>query len=147
MLTDSCLEGQLLNGEGTDLVRLATHCLQAEPRERPSPKSVVAALIPLQKDTEVGCSILKYKFCLVKLLRIFFNPQVSSHVLMGIQQGVEALPLTLLGEACKRLDLTAVHEILEKLGYKDDEGTAAEVCFSVPHFQCLLLICICLTTY
>ncbi len=32
---------------------------------------------------------------------------------MGIAQGVEALPLTPLGEACKRLDLTAVHEILE----------------------------------
>lgn len=66
---------------------------------------------------------------------------------MGIQQGVEALPLTPLGEACKRLDLTAVHELLEKLGYKDDEGTAAEVCFSVHHLQCLLLICICHTTY
>jgi BR-signaling kinase len=27
------------------------------------------------------------------------------------------------------MDLTAIHEILEKLGYKDDEGAATEVCF------------------
>ncbi|PKI50965.1 hypothetical protein CRG98_028695 [Punica granatum] len=111
MLTDSCLEGQLLNNEGTDLVRLATRCLQAEPRERPNARSLVAALIPLQKDTEAST--------------------VPSHVLMGLAQGVEALPLTPLGEACKRLDLTAIHEILEKLGYKDDEGAAAELSFQM----------------
>ena len=55
MLTDSCLEGQFSNDEGTELVRLASRCLQYEPRERPNPKSLVAALIPLQKETEVGC--------------------------------------------------------------------------------------------
>jgi len=48
---------------------------------------------------------------------------------MGIQDGAAALPLSPLGEACLRMDLTAIHEILEKLGYKDDEGTATEVCF------------------
>lgn len=56
MLTDSCLEGQFSNDEGTELVRLASRCLQYEPRERPNPKSLVAALVPLQKDTEVGFS-------------------------------------------------------------------------------------------
>lgn len=35
--------------------------------------------------------------------------------------------LTPLGEACSRLDLTAIHGILEKVGYKDDEGIANEV--------------------
>ena len=54
--------------------------------------------------------------------------QVPSHVLMGIAHG-EALPLTPLVEACLRMDLTAIHEILEKIGYKDDEGAATEVCF------------------
>lgn len=54
MLTDSCLEGQFSIDEGTELVRLASRCLQYEPRERPSPKSVVAALVPLQTETEVG---------------------------------------------------------------------------------------------
>lgn len=54
MLTDSCLEGQFSNDDGTELVRLASRCLQYEPRERPNPKSLVAALIPLQKETEVS---------------------------------------------------------------------------------------------
>lgn len=53
MLTDSCLEGQFTNDDGTDLVRLASRCLQYEPRERPNSKSLVAALAPLQKETEV----------------------------------------------------------------------------------------------
>ncbi|XP_061981983.1 serine/threonine-protein kinase BSK7-like isoform X2 [Populus nigra] len=104
MLTDSCLEGQFTNDDGTELVRLASRCLQYEPRERPNSRSLVAALIPLQKDTEV-----------------------PSHELMGIQDAAAALPLSPLGEACLRMDLTAIHEILEKLGYKDDEGTATEM--------------------
>ena len=52
-LTDSCLEGQFLNNDGTELVRLASRCLQYEPRERPNSKSLVTALIPLQKETQV----------------------------------------------------------------------------------------------
>jgi BR-signaling kinase len=55
--------------------------------------------------------------------------QVPSHVLMDIPHGASALPLTPLGETCLRMDLTAIHEILEKIGYKDDEGAATEVCF------------------
>jgi BR-signaling kinase len=39
----------------------------------------------------------------------------------------KALSLTPFGEACLRLDLTAIHEMLEKIGYKDDEGIANEV--------------------
>lgn len=53
MLTDSCLEGQFSDDDGTELVRLASRCLQYEPRERPNTKSLVAALAPLQKETEV----------------------------------------------------------------------------------------------
>ncbi|KAF5478265.1 hypothetical protein F2P56_004839 [Juglans regia] len=104
MLTDSCLEGQFSNDEGTELVRLASRCLQYEPRERPNPTALVTALIPLQKDTEV-----------------------PAHVLMGIPHSAEPLPLSPLGEACLRMDLTAIHEILEKIGYKDDEGATTEV--------------------
>jgi BR-signaling kinase len=37
------------------------------------------------------------------------------------------MSLTPLGEACSRLDLTAIHEMLEKVGYNDDEGIANEV--------------------
>lgn len=56
MLTDSCLEGQFSNDDGTELVRSATRCLQYEPRERPSPKSLVTAMIPLQREIEVSIS-------------------------------------------------------------------------------------------
>ncbi|CAA0842230.1 Protein kinase protein with tetratricopeptide repeat domain [Striga hermonthica] len=108
MLTDSCLEGQFSIDDGTELVRLASRCLQYEPRERPNPKSVVSALIPLQKETEV-----------------------PSHILMGIPHGGEILSLSPLGEACLRKDLTAIHEILEKLGYKDDEGATTELSFQM----------------
>ncbi|CAA0820506.1 Protein kinase protein with tetratricopeptide repeat domain [Striga hermonthica] len=108
MLTDSCLEGQFSNDDGTELVRLASRCLLYEPRERPNPKSLVSALIPLQKETEV-----------------------PSHILMGIPHGGEILSLSPLGEACLRKDLTAIHEIMEKLGYKDDEGATTELSFQM----------------
>lgn len=108
MLTDSCLEGQFSDNDGTELVRLASRCLQYEPRERPNPKSLVAALMPLQKETEV-----------------------PSHVLMGIPHSVSFSSLSPFGEACSRRDLTAIHEIIEKLGYKDDEGVANELSFQM----------------
>lgn len=108
MLTDSCLEGQFSEDDRTALLRLASRCLQYEPRERPNPKSLVAVLVPLQKDIEV-----------------------PSHVLMGIHHGDSSLTLSALGEACSRKDLTAIHEVLEKLGYKDDEGAATELSFQM----------------
>lgn len=61
--------------------------------------------------------------------------QVPSYVFMGIPHGnvpQKQTSLSPLGEACSRLDLTAIHEILEKVGYKDDEGVANEVSY----FQC-----------
>ncbi|KAL0918264.1 hypothetical protein M5K25_010263 [Dendrobium thyrsiflorum] len=112
MLTDSCLEGQFSNEDGTELVRLASRCLQFEQRERPNVKSLVLALTQLQKEVEV-----------------------PSYVLMDMPHGdessIESLSLSPLGEACLRMDLTAIHEILEKIGYKDDEGTANELSFQM----------------
>ncbi|KAA8518972.1 hypothetical protein F0562_016254 [Nyssa sinensis] len=111
MLMDSCLEGHFTNDDGTELVRLASRCLQYEARERPNAKSLVSALMSLQKDTEV-----------------------PSYVLMGIPHGTasaQPLLLTPLGEACLRMDRTAIHEILEKKGYKDDEGIANELSFQM----------------
>ncbi|XP_059667895.1 serine/threonine-protein kinase BSK5-like [Cornus florida] len=112
MLMDSCLEGHFTNDDGTELVRLASRCLQYEARERPNPKSLVTALMSLQKETEV-----------------------PSYVLMGIApetaSSTQPLLLTPLGEACLRTDLTAIHEILEKIGYKDDEGIANELSFQM----------------
>uniref|UniRef100_A0A5B7ABY4 non-specific serine/threonine protein kinase n=1 Tax=Davidia involucrata TaxID=16924 RepID=A0A5B7ABY4_DAVIN len=108
MLTDSCLEGQFSNDDGTELVRLASRCLQYEPRERPNPKSLVAALTLIQKETEV-----------------------PSHVLMGIPHSTSFSPRSPLGEACSRMDFTAIHEILEKMGYKDDAGVTTELSFQM----------------
>ena len=49
---------------------------------------------------------------------------------MGISDGTAAEDspsLSPLGDACSRQDLTAIHKILEDIGYKDDEGIANEV--------------------
>ncbi|CAH8366228.1 unnamed protein product [Eruca vesicaria subsp. sativa] len=113
MLMDSALEGHFSNDDGADLVRLASRCLQYEARERPNVKSLVTSLAPLQKETDV-----------------------PSYVLLGIiPHGAasprEATSLSPLGDACSRLDLTAIHEILDEVGYKDDEGTANELSFQV----------------
>lgn len=110
MLMDSALEGHFSNDDGTELVKLASRCLQYEARERPNAKSLVTSLMSLQKETEV-----------------------PSYVLMGIPH--ETAPpieqVTPFGEACFRMDLTAIHEILEKMGYKDDEGIANELSFQM----------------
>ncbi|KAM7276115.1 hypothetical protein ACFE04_017981 [Oxalis oulophora] len=108
MLTDSSLEGQFSSDDGTELVRLAYRCLQYEPRERPNSKSLVASLTPLQKETEV-----------------------PSHILMGILHSASVSPLSPFGEACSRRDLTALHEILEDVSYKDDEGVVNELSFQM----------------
>ncbi|CAN6568098.1 unnamed protein product [Malus baccata var. baccata] len=59
--------------------------------------SLVAFLTPLQKETEM--------------------------LNMGIPHGTSWSSLSPLGEACSRRDLTAIHDILENIGYKDDGMT------------------------
>ncbi|KAK7312442.1 hypothetical protein VNO77_36305 [Canavalia gladiata] len=112
LLMDSCLEGHFSNDDGTELVRLASRCLQYEPRERPNVKSLVTALTSLQKETSV-----------------------PSCVLMGIPDrslsSKETVSLTPFGEACSRRDLTAIHEILVDVGYKDDDDVANELSFQM----------------
>ena len=48
---------------------------------------------------------------------------------MGLTKTPVVLPTMLspLGKACTRMDLTAVHDILLKTGYKDEEGAENEV--------------------
>lgn len=48
---------------------------------------------------------------------------------MGLQKAPVFQPTILspLGKACSRMDLTAVHDILLKTGYKDEEGAENEV--------------------
>ncbi|KAL8094238.1 serine/threonine-protein kinase BSK5-like [Apium graveolens] len=112
MLMDSCLEGHFTNDDGTELMRLATRCLQYEARERPNTKSIVAALMSLQQETEAPSREL---MCISN----------------GDEKSSEPLLLTPMGEACLRTDLTAIHELLEKIGYKDDAGIANELSFQV----------------
>jgi BR-signaling kinase len=68
LLTDSCLEGHFSNDDGTELLRLASRCLQYEPRERPNAKSLVNALTPLEKETSVGASSFSLLF-----VSVFFH--------------------------------------------------------------------------
>ncbi|KAK4488584.1 hypothetical protein RD792_004350 [Penstemon davidsonii] len=109
LLMDSSLEGQYANEDATALVELASKCLQYEARDRPDVKFLRTAVAPLQKQEDV-----------------------ASHVLMGLTKTpVVLLPTMLspLGKACSRMDLTAVHEILLKTGYKDEEGAENELSF------------------
>eukprot|EP01018_Ginkgo_biloba_P030732 Gb_10974 [translate_table: standard] len=58
VLMDSSLEGQYANDDATELVGLASRCLQSEPRDRPNAKFLATALAPLQKQTEVPSNVL-----------------------------------------------------------------------------------------
>ncbi|THG18065.1 hypothetical protein TEA_019459 [Camellia sinensis var. sinensis] len=105
LLMDSHLEGKFSTEEATAVVGLASQCLQHEPRERPSTKDLVATLTPLQTKSDV-----------------------PSYVMLGISKHEEApptpqRPLSPMGEACSRMDLTAIHQILVMTHYRDDEGT------------------------
>ncbi|CAI9106885.1 OLC1v1006127C1 [Oldenlandia corymbosa var. corymbosa] len=112
MLVDSCLEGHFSNDDAAELVRIATRCLQYEPRDRPNAKALVISLTPLQKEREV-----------------------PSHVLLDIHHKTasptRSSNLSPLAEACSRVDLTSIHQLLEKVGYNDDEEIANELSFQV----------------
>lgn len=108
LLMDSSLDGQYTDEDATTLVELASKCLQYEVKDRPDVKFLLTAVTPLQKQ------------------------EVASHVLMGLtKSSLVVLPTLLspLGKACARLDLTAVHDILLKTGYKDEEGAENELSF------------------
>ncbi|XP_059278893.1 serine/threonine-protein kinase BSK1 [Lycium ferocissimum] len=105
LLMDSHLEGNFSTEEATVVFDLASRCLQYEPRERPNTKDLVSTLGPLQS-----------------------KPDVASHAMLGIPKNEEAPPtpqhpLSAMGDACSRMDLTAIHQILVMTHYKDDEGT------------------------
>nr|POE99590.1 putative serine/threonine-protein kinase [Quercus suber] len=105
LLMDSHLEGKFSTEEATLVVNLASQCLQYEPRERPNTNDLVATLTQLQT-----------------------KPDVPSYVMLGISKHEEApstpqRPLSAMGEACSRMDLTAIHQLLVMAHYRDDEGT------------------------
>lgn len=54
LLMDSHLEGKFSSEEATQVVGLASQCLQYEPRERPSTKNLVVTLARLQTKSDVS---------------------------------------------------------------------------------------------
>lgn len=62
------------------------------------------------------------------LVDYYYVLQVRSHIMLGIPKHEEVpstpqRPLSAMGEACSRMDLTAIHQILVATHYRDDEGT------------------------
>lgn len=53
LLLDSSLEGQYAQEDASELVELASKCLQYEARDRPDSKFLLSAISPLQKQKEV----------------------------------------------------------------------------------------------
>ncbi|XP_071698359.1 serine/threonine-protein kinase BSK1-like [Rutidosis leptorrhynchoides] len=105
LLMESHLEGNFSTDEATILVDLASKCLQYEPKDRPTINDLVATLAPLQTKCDV-----------------------PSYVMLGITKQEEEAPstpprpLSPLGDACSRKDLTAIHQILVMTHYRDDDG-------------------------
>lgn len=106
-LLDSCLVGSVPKNEAMELVRLVSRCMQSEPSERPHTKSLLVALAPLQKETEVAS------------------------IAMLAPSRVTTTPLTPIAEAIAKGDLTGIYEMLQKVGYKDDDGVANELSFQM----------------
>ncbi|KAL9251976.1 Serine/threonine-protein kinase BSK1-like protein [Drosera capensis] len=105
LLIDSHLEGKFSAEEATAVVNLASQCLQYEPRERPNTEDLVSSLAPLNTSSNI-----------------------PSHVMLGIKKEEKSpstlsRPLSPMGEACSRIDLTAIHQILVMTHYRDDEGS------------------------
>ena len=68
--------------------------------------------------------------------------QVPSYVMLGIPKHEDAPPtpqhpLSPMGDACSRMDLTAIHQILVTTHYKDDEGTNEVIELYTCRFSCI----------
>ncbi|XWS20871.1 hypothetical protein CRYUN_Cryun30bG0006200 [Craigia yunnanensis] len=123
LLMDSHLEGNFSTEEAIVVFDLASRCLQYEPRERPNTKDLATTLAPLQN-----------------------KPDVPSYVMLGIPKHEEGPPtpqhpLSPMGDACSRMDLTAIHQILVMTHYRDDEGTNEVIVFYEYRFVGAYLLC------
>ncbi|XP_019097638.1 PREDICTED: probable serine/threonine-protein kinase At5g41260 isoform X3 [Camelina sativa] len=107
VLMDSALDGQFSDEDRTELIHIASRCLKTEPEERPGIKFLKATLSRLQKRA--------------KLWPINVKRPIS----------VSSLKLTPIGNACLRADLSNIHELLEKLGYEEDNRVGNEFSFQM----------------
>ncbi|KAL0854999.1 hypothetical protein Bca101_060151 [Brassica carinata] len=109
VLMDSALDGQYSDEDRTELIHLATRCLRFEPNERPIIKFLVLALSRLDKRAELWPNVKGEK---IPALPIPYTKPSTKK---------KSLRLTPFGEACWRVDLSDIHELLEKLGYGEDD--------------------------
>ncbi|CAH8362847.1 unnamed protein product [Eruca vesicaria subsp. sativa] len=104
---DSHLEGNYPDEEAATVFELASKCLEKDPKDRPEIKDIISVLAKLQHKLDV-----------------------PSYEMLGISklENLEKEPeSSLLYDACHRMDLTALHQILEATDYNDD--VACELSF------------------
>ncbi|KAF8069765.1 hypothetical protein N665_1137s0033, partial [Sinapis alba] len=108
VLMDSALDSQYSDEDRTELIHLASRCLRLEPDERPSIKFLMLALSRLDKRDELCPNVKGEKIPALPIPHT--KPSTKK----------KSLRLTPFGEACWRLDLSSIHELLETLGYGED---------------------------
>ncbi|CAN8253999.1 unnamed protein product [Cochlearia groenlandica] len=100
---DSHLERTYPEEEAAMVFDLASKCLHKNPKDRPDIEDIVSTLTTLQHKQDV-----------------------PSYTMLGVPK-LENLETeqskSLIYEACHRMDLSALHQILESMEYKDDEVT------------------------
>ncbi|KAL0716915.1 hypothetical protein Bca4012_066237 [Brassica carinata] len=117
VLMDSALDGQYSDEDRTELIHLATHCLRPKPDERPGIKYLMLALSRFEKRAEL-CPNVKVE----KIPALSYTKPATKK---------KPLRLTPFGAACWRLDLSVIHELLEKLGYGEDVVVTNEFSFEM----------------
>lgn len=73
LIMDSSLEGQYANEDATQLVELASKCLQFEARDRPNSKFLLSAVAPLQTQKEVLKLMIYSVLVLIAICSIQFS--------------------------------------------------------------------------
>ncbi|KAG7600147.1 Protein kinase-like domain superfamily [Arabidopsis suecica] len=103
VLMDSHLEGNYPEEDAAMVFDLASKCLHKNPNERPEIRDIISVIATLQQKLDV-----------------------PSYTMLGISK-LEKLeiehPKSLIYDACRQMDLEALHQILEAMEYKEDEVT------------------------
>ncbi|KAF4354885.1 hypothetical protein F8388_013834 [Cannabis sativa] len=135
-LMDSSLEGQYENDDATKLVELASKCLSP----RLETDRILSFFSQQWDHFKSRKRLIFVFFSFYQPANLFYEDlsdqyycsvKVASRVLMGLPKYMAVLQTMLspLGQACTKMDLTAVHDILLKTGYKDEEGAENELSF------------------
>ncbi|CAA7023097.1 unnamed protein product [Microthlaspi erraticum] len=103
VLIDSHLEGNYPEEEAASVFDLASKCLRNNPKDRPEFKDIISSLAKLQQKLDAPSYAM---LGILKLEKLETEPSSS-----------------VIYDACHRMDLTALHQILEAMEYKDDEVT------------------------